>query len=82
MGVRSAYSPMAAWSFVGTSAMTCRHLPGVPGHDPRGDGGGDALLPAGVGHHHALYVLDDIPGDVRLDPLGQGPQQLPQPGAA
>ena len=51
----------------------------VPGRYARGNGGLYALFAAGIRHHHALYVLDDVPRDPGLYALGCRPQHLPQP---
>ena len=49
MGVRSAYSPMAAWSFVGTSAMTCSTFPASPATIPAAMAAGMPFFPPVLG---------------------------------
>ena len=59
-----------------------QNFPRVPGHSPRGGSGLDALQPAGVGHHHALYIFNDIPTGLHQHPLRHPAQHLPGLGRA
>jgi hypothetical protein len=39
-------------------------------------GNGNALLPAGIGHHNALGVLDHVPAASHRQTLGKGSKNL------
>ena len=53
---------------------------GVAGQRTQQGGDLDALLPAGVGHIHALHVLDDVAAAQSDHFLGHGAQHLPRLG--
>ena len=53
---------------------------GLAGHNAHRDGSFDPLQAAGIGHHHALDVLDDVAGDLRPHPFRLGAQHLAQLG--
>ena len=54
----------------------------VAGHHAGHRGRRDAPQPAGVGHHHAFHVLDDVAAGLHQDPVGQLAQVLPGDGGA
>lgn len=47
---------------------------GLTGHDTRRGRRLQSPQPAGIGHHHALYVFDDVPADADVHLLGGGAQ--------
>ena len=54
----------------------------LSGHYPGGGRRLDAVEPAGVGHHYALHVFDDVAAGLHHHLVGQFAQQLPGLGRA
>ena len=54
-----------------------QHLVRITGHDSRGSRSPDAFKMPGVGHHHALDVLDDVVAGLDDHPVRLLPQYFP-----